>query len=372
MNYSLIGLNKRSLVDVLEAVRLMPIEITSVDLSNNELASRAKGEAPRILESISAGVVTLDLSRNGLGSLRSAALLALMTAIPHTVEELCWRYNGLDTMSATVVTVFITNVRAKALDLSNNNFGGVRFTKLQKLLQDLPRHVATLTLKNNNLSQLGKHLHEVFSAIPQEVTTLTLSNNGFGHNAIQDIIKAIKAIPSGVSVLHLADNLLYFKSGHELTQLFAAIPSTVTHLDVSGNCLEEKSKADQIRFLGVIPPTVLRIAYFDATFLSRAEILVKLEQEPSRKSVGGAASKDSLKGVGVSSFFYFKCLSGIVVGASLLAVGILLSSSLCIGLGAGMATFAVGFSLYGLFASNHALKGKDPSQALGSMMPLPV
>jgi len=258
MNYKLPVETIPAFEDMVLALRAMPKDVTSLDLSDHQF-DFTTDQFREIFRLIPESVRSLNLKKTYLTMFQDQQLPAMFALIPATVtslnlsgNELGFLNDGLLKESIAAIPVTVTS-----LDLSNNGFGDPVQEELVDAFAHIPANVVSLNLSENSFGGTpGYQLADVFGALPATVTSLDLSNNFFGCATEPreidggDLALSLAGIPASVTFLNLSANDFGSMPAHQLARAFAGISVGVISLDLSKNQLNTKSVAELAWLLG--------------------------------------------------------------------------------------------------------------------------
>ncbi|HAU1184261.1 TPA: hypothetical protein JBI17_16225 [Legionella pneumophila] len=151
----------------------IPISVTALDLSWNDLSSKSSSELAQVLAAIPAHLTSLDLSWNALyrnpGLTRSsAAILVGMTSL-----NLSWNFIGLKSC-AEIAHIFssIPN-HVVSLNLCLNCLHELSLENIA-LLKDSLKHVQTIYLSYNIVKSMSKEQRQALGAVFPNIQKIIL------------------------------------------------------------------------------------------------------------------------------------------------------------------------------------------------------
>ena len=215
--------------------------LTSLDLSDNDLYKKPTAELIQLLRSIPASVTSLNISRNGLGRLDDGELIEIFRAIHQSVLSLDLSGNYFFPHNIEPSIAAFAEIPASVTSLNLSGICKIPVNHLLELFAAIPNRVTTLNLRCNGFgSNDSSDLHTILVAIPRNVTSLNLGSNNLNEQNAVGLSLALAAIPDHVTSLDLSENILGRKSTEELVAIFKAIPASVTVLDLGNNGLGDK------------------------------------------------------------------------------------------------------------------------------------
>ncbi|MFA6301939.1 MAG: hypothetical protein WC627_02260 [Legionella sp.] len=288
---------------IIQTVKKLPSHIKSLNLSCNQFNSLAADQFQALLEALPVTITSVDLSDNQLFN-RWNVVFALSQPLPknlgsiglnwedfrflnqvqisnllNTVDCLkltpCYAsdISRLDTTEAVSVLKQIGE-HIRTLDLSENYMDDKHLTII---LKHCPEGIIALNLSKNNLYSHRSTLEQFFHAIPDSIRTLDLSDNGFFRVPIENSIKALKAIHKNVTFLNLSSNGLENHSVTDFAKLAQNIPEGVELLNLSSNGLSSLSEADLLLRLINLPSQV-KTVIIDSQIIDLANLKIKAMQ----------------------------------------------------------------------------------------------
>ena len=209
MNYTL-KLSKYS--NIAEAMKSIPADVTSLDLSDNKLGEKTLAELIQIINIIPASVITLDLSDNKFDKKTADEFIQMIKVLPEGLTSLY---------------------------LANNDLGYITADELVKMMKALPEDLAFLYLGNNKLGiKTTDELVHIIAAIPRGLASLNLKSNRFigKETAADELVLMMKALPVGLESIDLSFNSLHSRTLPELVEMLKAFPDSLTSMDLNYNC----------------------------------------------------------------------------------------------------------------------------------------
>ena len=282
MHYKIANIYEKSYVELCKNLTDVPRDKTSLDLSYNKLGIKNFAELSRAFahKLLPLSITTLDLSSNELFRMRWENLKELFISIPESVS---------------------------ILDLSGNNFYQ-NPDLLIKVLPYIPRHVTHLYFKNNFFGLTSFQLAAVLAAIPSHIIGVDLSENvgstpmntlssfynkevlfierSLNRGSFAEWAQVVPYIPKTIGRLGLSANHLGWKNVAQLISIVASIPEGVRYFDFSQNFLDELSTNDLVQIFAALPKHIstLQLSILDISKRTPQEQCDLAQSLPSVKT----------------------------------------------------------------------------------------
>lgn len=220
----LYNLGVEGLVSVMNAI---PVNVTAIHLPNNALGKFSVEELISVMKATPAQVTTLDLSGNELNTLGAEGLVTVMTAIPLHVTAIHLGDNqlyklGIEGLVSVMKTIF---VHVMVIHLPDNALGHLSVEGLVSLMKAIPAHANALDLSGNQLNELGvEGLVSLMKAIPAHVTALDLSWNELNELGAEGLVSLMKSLPNKITTINVDDNYLHYE---HLMLIIKNVPPTL-------------------------------------------------------------------------------------------------------------------------------------------------
>lgn len=237
----------------------LPSNITSSNLNGELVEDHELNELLFSFCFISENITSLDLNL-WKDSIPKDGLSKLFAAVPRTITSL--RLNNIDfTDYADFVEAFThLPINLNSLDLSDNDVGLIKESKLPEIFSNIPSGLSFLYLDSNSLNQCpSEELTQAFKALPPNIISLDLSFNKLGRFLCSQLKQIFQAIPKSVISLNLSGSDFFSKPGNELAYALSIIPESVTILNLSHNSLNRRRGSGLEEALKQIPKNVTQL-----------------------------------------------------------------------------------------------------------------
>ena len=254
MNHQLTHLYQHTGAQLIQAIKTIPIGVTSLDLSWNALYEKTDVELAQVFAAINTNITFLYLSNNGLGNKTGVELSQAFKALPAGLTS---------------------------LDLSSNDFHYKTGVELAEAFKALPARLTSLDFSYNILNgKTDDELAKVFEALPARMTHLNLTANGIGRKTSAELANVFKVLPDGLTSLNLSHNDLNKKTDAELAEAFKALKDNVSSLDLRGNGLFENYTRTQLaESFKVMLPANIKSVTLDLGIININDSITTLTEE---------------------------------------------------------------------------------------------
>lgn len=211
------------------------------------------------LSSLPLDIYTLNLSENKLGERPIDELTQIASALPPYIHKLNLMDNDLECNSGKKLLSFLRAITAKIshLNLCENALFKCPTEVVINILRAIPPSVSHISLRDNDLIEKnGEQLAMIMRSLPEHIRHLDLSMNELDHLKTEDIVLFLKSLPSHIVSLDLSENDLGYKSVDEIIQIVNAIPRTITKLKFNNNWLTWKTN-DELKTIMLNMPAHL-------------------------------------------------------------------------------------------------------------------